>query len=117
MRIGFGVDQLRVDADLVARALDASLDDVANTELAADPLCVDRLALECESGAARNHEHVRDPRQIGRDILGKGIGEMLLIGVVAEIDERQHDDRQARRRAIFPGRERAPIRGHDRDRG
>ena len=49
MRIGFGVDQLRIDVGLVARALDAPLEDVADTEFAADPLCVDWLPLNVKA--------------------------------------------------------------------
>lgn len=93
MRIDLGIDQLRVDPGLTARAFDAPLKDVADTEFAADPFCVDRLAFEFESGAARNHEHVRDPRQIGRQILSDGVGEVLLVGVVAEVGKGEHDDR------------------------
>ena len=45
----------------------------------------------------RDHEHVRDPRQISRQIPGDPVGEILLFGIVAQIDKGQHDDRQARR--------------------
>jgi hypothetical protein len=40
---------------------------------------------------------VLNPRQIGRHILGYAVGEVLLVGVGAEIVEREHDNRQARR--------------------
>ena len=97
MRAGLGIDQLGVDADLLGRALDAAFKHIAHAQLAADLLGVDRLALVGERGIARNHEAARDPRQIGRQILGDAVGKILLLGVVAQIVEGQHHDRQARR--------------------
>jgi hypothetical protein len=41
---------------------------------------------------------MREPREIGRDIVGDAVGEILLLGVIAENGERQHDNRQARKR-------------------
>ena len=92
MRIPFGVDQLGVDADLVARPADAAFQHIAHTKLAADLLGVDPLVLLSERGIARDYDHVRDARQIGRQILGNPVGEILLLSIVAEISERQHDD-------------------------
>jgi hypothetical protein len=43
MRVGLGIDQLDIDANLVARPLDASLQYMAYAELAADLLGVDRF--------------------------------------------------------------------------
>ena len=104
MRIGFGVDQLGSDADPVSRPLDASFQHIAHAQLAADLFGVDALALVGECGIARDHEHVGDPRQIGRQILGDPVGKILLPRVVAVIGERQHDDRQARRDEALRGR-------------
>ena len=36
MRVGFGVDQLGIDADPVARAADAAFQHIAHVQLAAD---------------------------------------------------------------------------------
>jgi hypothetical protein len=38
-----------------------------------------------------------DPRQIGCQIVGDTVRKVLLVSVVAEVGEWQHDDRQARR--------------------
>ena len=46
MRIALGVDQLGVDPDLVAGSLDAAFEQVANAELAANLLRVDRLVCD-----------------------------------------------------------------------
>jgi hypothetical protein len=90
MRVGLGINELRVDADLFIRPLNASFEYISHAQLAANLLCVDRFVPVGERGIARDHEHVLDPRQIGRQILGDPVGKVLLVGVVAEIGERQH---------------------------
>jgi hypothetical protein len=97
MRVGLGIDQLGVYAELVARPPDAPFEHIAHAQLATNLLRVDRLVPVGKRGIARDHEHVRHPRQIGRQIVGDPVGKILLVGVVAEVGERQHDDRQARR--------------------
>ena len=97
MRIGFGINQLGSDADPGSRPLDLPFEHIAHAKLAADLLRVDRLVSVSESGIARDHEHVRDPRQIGCQISGDPVGEILLFGVVAQIGKGQHGDRRTRR--------------------
>src|SRR6516164_4889172 len=96
MRIRLGIDQLDVDADLVARQADAPFEHIAHTKLAADLPSVDGLIPESERRIARNHKHAWKPRHIGRKVLGDTIREILLVGVVTEIGKGQDDDRQAR---------------------
>jgi len=98
MRVCGSTDQLRVDSDLIARSPDASFQHVAHPQLAADLLCVDRLVPVRERGIPRDHEHICKSRQIGRQIFGDSICKILLLDIVAEIGEWQHDDRQARRK-------------------
>ena len=50
-------------------ALNASLKDVADVQLAADPLQIDVLALIVESGVAPDHDGVPYPRQVGCEAL------------------------------------------------
>ena len=57
------------------------------------------VSRERKRGISRDHEHIREPRQIRCQILGDRVREILLIGVVTEIDERQHDNRQSQPRA------------------
>jgi hypothetical protein len=64
MRVGLGVDQLRSDAELVARLPNAPFEHIAHAQLAANLLCVDPLVLIAERGIARDYEHVSDARQI-----------------------------------------------------
>jgi hypothetical protein len=54
----------------------------------------DRLVPIGERSIARDHETVRDPRQIGCEILGDSIREILLLRIVAQIDKGQHYVRQ-----------------------
>jgi class 3 adenylate cyclase len=54
------------DSNLVARPADASVQHIAYTKLAADLLRVDGLVPVGERGIARDHEHAREPRQVGR---------------------------------------------------
>ena len=79
MRAGFGIDQLRVHPNLVTGPPHAAFEDIANAELAADLLYVDRLALVGKSGVAGDHEAAGDPRQIGRQIVGDPVGEIFLV--------------------------------------
>ena len=81
MRAAFGIDQLRVDPNLVTRPPDTAFEDIANTELAADLLYVDRLALVGKGGGAGDHKASGDPRQIGRQIVGDPVGEIFLVGI------------------------------------
>ena len=93
MRIGLSVDQLGVDPHLVAQAANAAFQHITHTELAADLPGVDPLVLKSESGIARDDDHIGEPRQIGRQILGDPIREILLFGIVAEICKGQYHDR------------------------
>ena len=52
MCVSCGIDQLRVDADLVARSTDTPFEYIAHAKLAADLLRVDRLVPISESGIA-----------------------------------------------------------------
>ena len=97
MRIGCRIDQLGIDADLVARSPDAPFQHITHSQLAADLLGIDGLVAVGERRGARNHQHLRDPREIGRHILGDPVSEILLLRVVAEVCKGQDDDRQPRR--------------------
>ena len=101
MRIGRGVDQPGGDAYLLAGLLDASIQHIAHAELAADPPGVDRPVGVGQRGVARDHEHAIEPREIGRQIFGNAIDKIkMFLWIVADIGERQHDDRQSARRRL-----------------
>ena len=96
MRAGFGVDELRVDAHPVLVALHRAFEHIADAELLADLLGVDVLALVGEGRVAGDDEAVADARQVGRQILGDPVGEVVLVRVVREVGEGQHDDGEMR---------------------
>lgn len=97
MRVAGRVDQLGVDAHPVAGALDAAFDDIAHGQFAADLFGAFRLHAVGQGALGRDHEHAPHAREIGRQILGHRIGEILLVAAGAEIGERQNRDRQPRR--------------------
>ena len=103
MCAGFAVDELGVDAHPVLIALNRAFKHVADPELLGDLLGVDGLALEGEGGVARNHETVADARQVGGEVLGDAVGEIVLARIAGKVLEGQDDNREARRDGFFWG--------------
>ena len=97
MIAGLGVDELHVDAHAISPALNAALENIADVQLPSEPLGANAFPLEGERGVAGDHERAADPRQIRGQTLGNPIGEIILLGIAAEIRERQHDDGQTAR--------------------
>jgi hypothetical protein len=62
----------------------------------ADLFHIDRLPFESKSRVAGDHERAVSPREIGGQVVGDAIGEMLQLRVIREIGKRQHDDREPR---------------------
>src|SRR6478672_9211225 len=93
-----GVDQLGIDADLVAQTADASLEYVTYVQLAADLFRIDRLLPIGEGGIPRYYEHFWDSRQIRSQVLSDPVRKIFLIGIVAQVGERQNDNREASHR-------------------
>ena len=60
MTASLGVDELHVDAHAVSAALNAALEDIANVQVAADRLHVERLALVGERRVAGDHDRAAD---------------------------------------------------------
>src|SRR5271170_8305735 len=96
MPVCLGIDQLSVDPELIARPPDAPFKHVSDPQVAVDLLGIGRLCPVGERGIARDHEHVRESREVGRQILGDPVREILLLWIVAQIGERQYHYRQAR---------------------
>ena len=90
------VDELRVDAHPVLIALHRAFEHIAHAKLLADLLGVDALALVGEGGVARDDEAVADAREIGGEVLGDAVGEIVLGRIAGEIGEGQHHDREMR---------------------
>ena len=110
MTAGLGVDELHVDAHAISAALNAALEDIANIQVAADGLHVERLALVSESRVAGDHDGAPDTREIGRETLRDPVDEVLLFRVAADIGERQNNDRETRRAGFFRRRGRRGFR-------
>src|SRR5262252_10927768 len=90
---GGNVVELHGDAHAVATFAHAALDHIADAKLRGDLLHVDGLALVDERRVARDHE---EPAQLGQcsgDVLADAVGEILLLRIVAHIDEGKHSDR------------------------
>ena len=98
MKPGCCVDQLRRNPHPVADLPDAALEDIAYAQLAADLFHIDRLPFVRERRVARDDEEPAQPRQRGDDVLGDAVGEVLLLGVSAHVDERKDGDRGLLRR-------------------
>ena len=98
MIAGFGVDQLHIHPKAVAATLHRAFEHIADVQLASQLLYVDGFALERERGVARNHERTSDARQVRGQALGHAIHEVFLLGIAADVCERQNHDGQARRR-------------------
>ena len=96
---GLGVDQLRRDAQAVARASDTALQQKMNPQLAPHPGGVDVFVLVGERGVAGNDEQAPETRQRGDDLLYQAIREIPLLRVIAYRRERQHHDRRPVRQA------------------
>jgi hypothetical protein len=104
-----GVDQLGGYANPVSRLPDASLEDVADLQLAGELVDLHGLSLEIEGRVAGNDEDRRDLGEIGDDVLGDAIAEILLLRITAHIGERQDEDRRLRPRRIGARRRRPRL--------
>ena len=93
MRAGLRFDQLRGDAQAIARLAHAAFQHIAHAEFAPDLPDVDGPALVDEARIARDHEQPFDPRQAGDDVLDHAVGEIFLLRIAAHVLERQHRDR------------------------
>ena len=89
---GRGIQKLRRHAHSVACLAHAALDDILDTEFAPHVLDLWRLALVVERGIAGDDNHRAEARELGDHVLADAIGEILLLGVSAHVDERQHGD-------------------------
>ena len=93
MRAGLRLDELRGDAHAVARLAHAALQHIAHAEFAPDLLHVDGAALVGEAGIARDDEEPADARQRRGDLLDHAVGKIVLVGIAAQVGERQDGNR------------------------
>ena len=94
MVTGGGVDQLRRNPNPSARFAHAPLQHVADAEVTADLLNADRLVLIGHDRVAGDHAKLLEAGQLGDQVLGDAVGEVLLLGIAAKVREREHSDRR-----------------------
>ena len=87
-----GIDQLRRDPDLIVCLADAAFQHVAHTHLPTRILHLHRLALVGKRGVASDDKEAGDLGEVSGNVLGDAVAEILLLGIVAHVDEGQHDD-------------------------
>ena len=90
MRAGRGLDQLRGDAHSIGGLAHATLQHIAHAELASDLLHIDAAALISEAQIAGDHEEPSDAAERGDDLLDHAVGEILLLGIGAQVLKRQY---------------------------
>lgn len=95
-----GVEKLDGRSYPAAHLAHASLRHVADTELAADPFDLGRLALVGEAGMAGDDEQRPESRQLGDDVPCDPIRKIVLPGITAQVGERKH----RKRRPVGDGR-------------
>ena len=113
MMAGCRLDQLGRDPDPGAGLADAALEHVADAEVAADLLHPRGLGLVGHDRVARDHAQLLEAGQLGDQVLGQAVGEVVLLGVAAEVRERQ--DRNRGQRGWPPGAGAAVGRGSTAD--
>ena len=99
LRARDAVDELRGDAEPVARPPHAAFEQVADAELPRYLAGVDAAPLVAEGRAARDHGEAAEAAERGDDVLHDAVGEPGLPRLAAEIGERQHRQAREGRRA------------------
>ena len=92
--IGRGLQQLRGDAHPVARLAHAAFEHVRDVQRTRDLRRRDGLALVRERRIAGRDGQRRNAAEVGDDVLGDAVAEILLLRVAAHVHERQDDDRR-----------------------
>ena len=85
-------DQLGGDAHALAGLAHAALEHMTDLELPRDLGHVDVFALERKGRIAGDHRKRGDLAQVGGDVFADAVAEILLLGIAAHVDERQHAD-------------------------
>src|SRR2546429_5741148 len=91
------IDQLRIDTDARAHPPDAAFEDEANVQFTRDLLHVHGNATIPERGRARAHRKEAPTRELGNDVLGDSVAEIILLRITAHVGEGEHADRNASR--------------------
>ena len=118
-RVGRDVDELRRDPQAVPCLADAAFQHVAHVKVLADRAHALLRALELHRRRARDHLERADLRQVCDQLFGEPVAEVLVVGIRAQVRERQDDDRSlisAFARLRSRGRGARLVRGPERPR-
>src|SRR5689334_1218820 len=94
MTAAAAINQLRRDAHARARLAHATFQNVADIQFTRDLGDVDMLSLVDEGVVARDDEQRRYLAEIGDDVLADAVAEILLLRIVAHVDEGQNANRE-----------------------
>ena len=86
-------DKLSGNANFVSRPPNASFQDIADAEFSPDVVNIDRFRLVGERRAPGDYEKIAGLGQQRSDVLRHAICKIFLLGISAEILERQHGNR------------------------
>src|SRR5204863_9952530 len=100
LRAAKRIDQLRSYAYSVTRIPYAPLHHIADAERATHGRNI-HIATELETRIAGYDEERVIARQLGDDVLGDAVAEILLLGTAAQVCKRQHGNRGAIREVIW----------------
>src|SRR5215831_1566717 len=89
MTAASSINELRGDPEAIARSANAAFDHICNPKLLPHPPKINILAAILKRRIARDNEEVPKPRQLGDDVLGDTVAEILLVRVSAHIGERK----------------------------
>ena len=95
--IGAGIDELRVDAQMIAGALHAAFEEMRHAEFLSDLPQVTRFGLVLAGRGAADHFEIGDPGQVGKNFILHASREVGVFLVGAQVFEREDGD-------AFPGR-------------
>ena len=103
MGIGAGVDELRVDPQMIARPLHAAFEEMRDAELLPDlPRVAGFTSLVRAGGGAADHFEIGDFGQIGENFILDARRKVGVLLVVAQVLEGQHRDAfLGRRSSLF----------------
>ena len=87
------IEQLRRDAQPIARFAHAALQHVTHAQHGADPVDARVAALERKGARPPDDVQLAEPRQGVQDLLGDAVAEVVVVGIVADVDKGEHRDR------------------------
>src|SRR5216683_2515496 len=96
MSAGPRVHELNVYAKSISAALHRTFQYIMDVQLATDLLEINRFAFVAECGVSVDNERSADPRQVSGQAFGDAIDEVVLLGITAEVSERQYHDGKMR---------------------